>query len=73
MPYIDGARVYQLNQEDMARIYQIISDGAIDFEELPEPKKDFVKGTLAKLGFQALSFLRRKYLMRIESLRTIDG
>lgn len=67
MPPTEGSKVYQINQEDMLKIYKIISDERIDFEDLPEPKKDFIKGILAKLGFQVLSLLRRKYMTRTTS------
>jgi hypothetical protein len=47
-----------------------IFDERIDYEELPEPKREF-KGVLAKLGFQLLSVLRKKYLSKSVDITSV--
>ena len=63
VPPTDNGQLYIVNQQDMDMIYKIIDDEKIDFEELPEPKRDF-KGILHKLGFQMMSIIRKRYLTR---------
>lgn len=66
MPPIDNSSVYMVNRSDTDIIYKIIEDEKIDFDELPEPKQEF-KGILHKLGFQVMSVIRKRYLMRSQT------